>query len=175
MKLIEVTVKNFRNIINSNPVRTQDDITCVVGKNESGKTSFLHALYRLNPVRPNVNFKVEDQYPAWLEKRDRMKGIELEKFKPIMVKFEINEELINETESIFGENIFKSNVLILERSYDGILHPSLELDSKLAIKAILKDLSFSRFVKSLPLLFCSSNIKADSFFPVNSIWFTLAF
>src|SRR5690554_814139 len=144
MKLIEVTVKNFRNIINSNPVRIQDDITCVVGKNESGKTSFLHALYRLNPVRPNVNFKVEDQYPAWLEKRDRMKGIELEKFKPIMVKFEINEELINETESIFGENIFKSNVLILERSYDGILHPSLELDSKLAIKAILKDLSFSR-------------------------------
>jgi len=27
MKLIEVTVKNFRNIIDSNPVRIQDDIT----------------------------------------------------------------------------------------------------------------------------------------------------
>jgi len=61
MKLIEVTVRNFRNIIDSNPVKIQDDITCIVGKNESGKTSFLHALYRLNPVRPNVKFKVEDQ------------------------------------------------------------------------------------------------------------------
>lgn len=144
MKLIEVTVKNFRNIIDSNPVRIQDDITCVVGKNESGKTSFLHALYRLNPVRPNVNFKVEDQYPAWLEKKDRMKGIELEKFKPIMAKFEIGEELAKETESTFGENLFKSRILILERSYDGILHPLLDLDSKFAIRSILKDLSFSR-------------------------------
>jgi len=148
MKLIEVTVKNFRNIIDSNPVRIQDDITCVVGKNESGKTFFLHALYRLNPVRPNVNFKVEDQYPAWLEKKDRMKGIELEKFRPIRAKFEISEELVKETESTFGDNLFKSRILTLERSYDGILHPLLELDSKLAIKAILKDLSFSRDTRS---------------------------
>ena len=144
MKLIEVTVKNFRNIIDSNPVRIQDDITCVVGKNESGKTSFLHALYRLNPIRPNVNFKVEDQYPAWLEKKDRMKGIELEKFRPIMAKFEISEELVKETESTFGDNLFKSRILILERSYDGTLHSLLDLDSKFAIKAMLKDLSFSR-------------------------------
>ena len=60
MKLIEVTVKNFRNIIDSNPVRIQDDITCIVGKNESGKTAFLHALYRLNPARQNVNFIVKN-------------------------------------------------------------------------------------------------------------------
>lgn len=75
MKLLEVNIKKFRNIIDSNPVRIEDDITCLVGKNESGKTSFLHSLYRLNPYRPNVKFKVEDQYPAWLEKKDRMKGI----------------------------------------------------------------------------------------------------
>jgi predicted ATP-dependent endonuclease of OLD family len=144
MKLIEVTVKNFRNIIDSNPVRIQDDITCVVGKNESGKTSFLHALYRLNPIRPNVNFKVEDQYPAWLEKKDRMKGIELEKFKPIMTKFEIDEELIKEIESIYGDNIFKDKILLLERSYDGTLHYFLNIDTKSAVKSILKDLHFSR-------------------------------
>lgn len=144
MKLIEVTVRNFRNIIDSNPVKIQDDITCIVGKNESGKTSFLHALYRLNPVRPNVKFKVEDQYPAWLEKKDRMKGIKLEKFKPIMAKFEMEDELITEIESDFGENIFKNKVLLLERSYEGNIYPTLELDFKAAIKSILKDLSFSR-------------------------------
>lgn len=144
MKLIEVTVRNFRNIIDSNPVKIQDDITCIVGKNESGKTSFLHALYRLNPVRPNVKFKVEDQYPAWLEKKDRMKGIELEKFKPIMAKFEMEDELIIEIESDFGANIFKNKVLLLERSYEGNIYPTLELDCKAAIKSILKDLSFSR-------------------------------
>jgi len=144
MKLIEVTVRNFRNIIDSNPVKIQDDITCIVGKNESGKTSFLHALYRLNPVRPNVKFKVEDQYPAWLEKKDRMKGIELEKFKPIMAKFEMEDELITEIESVYGENVLKSKVLLLERSYEGNIYPTLELDFKAALKSILKDLSFSR-------------------------------
>ena len=41
MKLTEVRVTNFRNFLDSNPVRIQDDITCLVGKNESGKTAFL--------------------------------------------------------------------------------------------------------------------------------------
>jgi predicted ATP-dependent endonuclease of OLD family len=60
MKLIEVTVKKFRNIIDSTPVKIENEITCLVGKNESGKSSFLNSLYRLNPVRNNAIFKLED-------------------------------------------------------------------------------------------------------------------
>jgi predicted ATP-dependent endonuclease of OLD family len=144
MKLLEVNVKNFRNIIDSTPVRIQEDITCLVGKNESGKTAFLHALYRLNPARPNVKFKIEDQYPAWLEKKDRMKGIDIDKFQPVSGKFEIENELIHEVESQLGEGIFKNNLLILSKSYEGTLHYSLTLDNKPAIKNLLNDLSFSR-------------------------------
>jgi len=144
MKLIEVIVRNFRNIIDSTPVKIEDDITCIVGKNESGKTSFLHALYRLNPARPNVNFKVEDQYPAWLEKKDTRRGIDLKKFKPIYAKFEIEPEIIQEVEALLGEKIFKSNYLILERSYEGLLSYNLDLDEKVATRNLLKDLSFSR-------------------------------
>jgi predicted ATP-dependent endonuclease of OLD family len=144
MKLISVNVKKFRSIIDSTVVRIQDDITCLVGKNESGKTSFLHALYRLNPARPNVKFKVEDQYPAWLEKKDRMRGENLNKFKPITAKFEIDQEQIDEIEGIFGVGVLKDNVLTLERTYDDELSFSLNLDFKVAIKAVLKDLSFSK-------------------------------
>ena len=41
-------VKNFRCIEDSEEF-TVADVTCLVGKNESGKTSLLTALYRLNP------------------------------------------------------------------------------------------------------------------------------
>ena len=74
MKLLEVRIEKFCNFIDSTPVSVQPDITCFVGKNESGKTAFLQAIYLLNPARPNVSLSVADQYPAWLEKRDRLQG-----------------------------------------------------------------------------------------------------
>ena len=147
MKLIEVTVKKFRNIIDSNNVKIEDDITCLVGKNESGKTSFLQALYQLNPVRTNTKFIVEDNYPAWLEKIDRRKGVELEKVKPITAYFQLEDEdtkLIIET---FG-NILTENTIILSKNYDNILDYSIPVDEKKFIKELLKELSFSKEVRS---------------------------
>ena len=49
MKLTRARVTNYRSIDDSGWV-TIDDVTCMVGKNESGKTAFLQALRRLNPV-----------------------------------------------------------------------------------------------------------------------------
>jgi recombinational DNA repair ATPase RecF len=42
-------VQKFRSIENSGTVRFEPDVTCLVGKNESGKTAFLEALYQANP------------------------------------------------------------------------------------------------------------------------------
>ena len=147
MKLIEVTVEKFKNIINSNNVKIENDITCLVGKNESGKTSFLQALYQLNPVRTNTKFIVEDNYPAWLEKRDRMHGVELEKITPITAKFQLEDietKLIIEK---FGD-ILKEKVITLSKNYDNTLHRSIHLDEKKFIKELLKELSFSKEVRS---------------------------
>lgn len=148
MKLIQVTVKKFRNIIDSNAVSMDNEITCLVGKNESGKTSFLHALYRLNPVRQNAKFIIEDQYPAWLEKKDKLKGIDLNKVRPISAKFEISKNTVEKIEQQFGENLFISNYLELEKSYDDTLYYNLQIDEKAAIKHLLKDLSFTRETRS---------------------------
>ena len=49
MKLRKVCVKNFKCVEDSMPFKV-GPITCLVGKNESGKTALLQALYRLNPV-----------------------------------------------------------------------------------------------------------------------------
>lgn len=63
MKLISARVTNYKNIIDSGEF-TLDDVTCLVGKNQSGKSTLLHALYRLNPVEKGLHgFNYESDYP----------------------------------------------------------------------------------------------------------------
>src|SRR5688572_2955388 len=83
MKLKTVRIRMFRNILDSTDVKIQDKVTCLVGKNESGKTAFLQALWRLNPARVKPKFSVPDQYPAWSEKRHRLEGLDLDSVRPI--------------------------------------------------------------------------------------------
>lgn len=49
-----------------------------------------------------------------------------------------------EVESIFGEGVLKDGILILERTYGDELSYTFNLDYKVALKNILKDLTFSR-------------------------------
>jgi putative AbiEii toxin of type IV toxin-antitoxin system/AAA ATPase-like protein len=119
MKLVEARVSLFRNIVDSTMVPIQQDITCFVGKNESGKTAFLQALYRFNPARPNAAMSIREQYPAWLEKRDRQQGKRLESVTPILVVFQLEPADRQEVERVFGPKVLVTNELRLARSYEG--------------------------------------------------------
>ena len=61
MKLVRARVTDFKSIDDSGWVDI-DDVTSMVGKNESGKTAFLGALKRLNPVDGIDKFDLKD-YP----------------------------------------------------------------------------------------------------------------
>lgn len=64
MKLREFTVREFRSIWDSGPIEVDDLVTCLVGKNESGKTALLTALYRTNPIIPeDSGFDPTYDYP----------------------------------------------------------------------------------------------------------------
>jgi len=63
MKLTKVHVREFKSIRDSNPFEI-GNVTCLVGKNEAGKTAILEALYRLNPIIPeHAKFEVTEDYP----------------------------------------------------------------------------------------------------------------
>ena len=63
MKLTKVRITNFQSVQDSNEFDI-GDVTCLVGKNEAGKTALLKALYRLNPVVPeHATFDPTDDYP----------------------------------------------------------------------------------------------------------------
>ncbi|MCY4459287.1 MAG: AAA family ATPase [Albidovulum sp.] len=83
-KLRKFTVKEFKSIWDSGPIEVDDSVTCLVGKNESGKTALLTALYRTNPIIPedgcfNLTYdypkrEVED-YRFAVEKGDRQEAV----------------------------------------------------------------------------------------------------
>ena len=53
MKLVRYCVMNFRSVKNSGWIDC-DDVTTLVGVNESGKSNLLLALWKLNPARAIV-------------------------------------------------------------------------------------------------------------------------
>jgi len=73
VQLKQFQVHKFRNDLDFSPIQVECDVTCLVGKNEAGKTALLQALYRLRPAY-GEKFGVDEQYPRWLlihDRRDR--------------------------------------------------------------------------------------------------------
>src|SRR5438132_14296106 len=72
MILRSVRVQNFKCIDDSQEFSV-DALTCLVGKNESGKSAILEALYKLNPVVDGVADFLDLEYPRrrWSEYKER--------------------------------------------------------------------------------------------------------
>lgn len=62
MQLKKARVANYRSVEDSGDFSI-DRVTCLVGKNESGKTALLQALYKLNPYGDDAKFETERDYP----------------------------------------------------------------------------------------------------------------
>lgn len=63
MRLVKVRVQDFRCVEDSEPFGLAD-VTCLVGKNESGKTALLKALYKLKPdIAAEEEYRPSSDYP----------------------------------------------------------------------------------------------------------------
>jgi predicted ATP-dependent endonuclease of OLD family len=62
MKLEKCRIQNYRCITDSGWVDF-DDISVIVGRNESGKTSFLKALWRLKPYQ-DIGYNIDREWPS---------------------------------------------------------------------------------------------------------------
>jgi predicted ATPase len=136
MILKKVRIRNFRNILDTES-DIEPDITCLVGKNESGKTAFLSALDRLNAKRTGYEFDIQKNYPAWLLKRHQLRGDAIDDFVPIMATFELEAADSSAVTEKFGAKALKSKTITAERNYRNELLLNFESDEKAAVKSVL--------------------------------------
>jgi len=141
MKLSSVEVNEFECIRHSNPFQIAE-ITCLVGKNESGKTALLKALYRLNPFIPeHGKYDVTDNYPR-ADVEDYRQAVEANLAKPaIVVKavFSLSREEVQSIEGKFGNGILKSPILTLEKGYENKPIIFLDIDESVAVRSLIDE------------------------------------
>ena len=69
MQLVRAHVTNYRSVEDSGEFTIEPDVTALVGKNESGKTADLQALYRINPVEESAVFDEVIDFPSRLTRQ----------------------------------------------------------------------------------------------------------
>jgi hypothetical protein len=113
MKLIRARVQNYRSIEDSGWVDIDKDITALVGKNESGKTAFMQALFKLNPIEPAAYDEVLD-FPSRLTARRKATT------DPIPVctaEFELDDEDVAGIEAVVGSGVLRSRFISVTLGY----------------------------------------------------------
>lgn len=120
MKLKSFRVAEFRSIKDSGEVEI-GDITCLVGKNEAGKTALLKALYRLNPVAHTDHlFDVTHDYPR-MDVEDYRHAVEAGSRAvavPIRATFEMDDAEVAEIEANFGSECLTNRNVTLSKDYN---------------------------------------------------------
>ena len=114
MKLIKFKVENFRSVENSDWVKAED-VTCLVGTNESGKTNLLIALWKLNPANNEPIIPLDDYPRKKYHDYEQTNGEEVF----ISAEFEVNTKTASSLSEKSGwhEDLMKQ--VIVKRKYNG--------------------------------------------------------
>ena len=115
MKIKRARVTNYKSIDDSSWVALED-VTALVGKNESGKTAFLQALRKINSISGESDgFNIRD-FP----RKGYIKYKKIHEKSPLPVaqmEFELSDDEVKEIESNFGEGVLKSNLVKVLKNY----------------------------------------------------------
>ena len=134
MRLTAVTLQLYRNFVEAQRISIEDDVTCLVGKNESGKTTILKALHRLKPANgDDTTFDLTTEYPRWRLAMDRRKNKSLEAARPVSAEFVLDDDDRLALEVDYGVVIPESVKCRASRSYGN--KPTVSLRADLASAA----------------------------------------
>ncbi len=143
MKLTKVRITEFQSIQDSTEFEI-GDVTCLVGKNEAGKTALLTALYRLNPIiEADGDFDATDDYPRHAV-TDYKNAVEAERRRPAQVvqaTYALEPDDITAVRKVFGPDCLKDKKLTVtvskgytnKRTFSG-----LKVDDKAVLKHLIQ-------------------------------------
>lgn len=132
-----VRVKDFKSVTDSGVIRLDDDITCLVGKNESGKTAILEALYRLNPASTGHRGEFDERHDFPRQRRTRERKT-LATLTPITVGFELDDVDVRIIEYTLGKGVVASREVSVSRTYDNNYTVSVTTDEAAAVRHVIE-------------------------------------
>ncbi|MGW7687408.1 AAA family ATPase [Streptomyces asiaticus] len=107
VQLIKARITDYRSVEDSDIFDVEKDVTCLVGKNESGKTTLLQGLFRLNPVEPATFDEVVD-FPA-RKTRERKQLPAGKKIPVVRATFRFDDTEMKAIEEEFGPKAMRSS------------------------------------------------------------------
>ena len=116
MKLVSARVQNYKCIDDSGEFSIAG-LTCLAGKNESGKTALLQALRRLNPVEETEEqFDPLTEYPRRRQNQPQRGGPK----EVLTTKWEMSQDDIKAVEPIVGPSAIQNPMVIINKGYDNL-------------------------------------------------------
>ena len=161
MKLIEVTVHKYKSFESDQTFQVQDDVTILVGMNESGKTSALEAIAKTNYFQQDKKFKFNTthDYPR-RQKKSMDKSGKVE--AAITCTYTLSDSLKNSINKRVGENVFTLNELVVTTKYNNIGYwNNMHADLTVFIKGKTKELGISSKVLNDKLLNIKNDVELD--------------
>jgi len=135
MDLHALRVQNYRCIDDSGWVSV-GELTCILGKNESGKTAFMEAVAKLNPSYGDPDYEPYRDYPRqdWPEYSDRHED------DPDVVasaRFDLDEAEVESIESEYAADLLADPVVTVHRTYGNDRHWEFEFDDAALLSHLL--------------------------------------
>ncbi len=148
MKLLSARITNFRSVEDSGDL-TLDQVTCLVGKNEAGKTAICTALAGFNPHPSTpIEYDVERDYPRRhlndYDSRHPDKKAEI-----ITTKWKLEDAEVDEIEEALCKGALKSNILRGVRKYNSKnIEWTADLDYKKVVHQFIDNAELNRDERS---------------------------
>ena len=160
MRLVKVQVTDFQSIRDSTEFKV-GDVTCLVGKNEAGKTALLKAIYRLNPVNvSDADFDVVSDYPRATAAHYQAEVDDDKRDHAVIVRatFELDSQDVAAISERYGDKCVAGNrpSFTLCKDYDNtVTVNNLDVDEEAALDHLTSD-------PDLPSTVASALSKCDS-------------
>lgn len=140
MKLTSVKVHKYKCFEKSQQFDVDEQVTVLVGLNESGKTSALEAVAKSNYFDDDVAFKfsLTHDYPRKEKKKLEKSGVDPE---AVTCTYSLSDEFLENVNSALGIPAFKTKAITVTKKYGGgRTFGGISIDQNTVLKSVHKSL-----------------------------------
>lgn len=133
MHLVAVKTQNYKCILDSGWFEL-DELTALVGKNESGKTALLESLEKINAADPSRAAFRDNDFPRILSQDgDPSEGGRV----AVESRWELSEAETKQIDALCGVPILMSRTVVYRRGYGELAEWEVQLDYKAAVEHLV--------------------------------------